>query len=65
MPKALYGFAGEPRAAMLLRQVETLRTRVRDLEAALEAAEAELTTLRALREDSVPTTIDLEEGALA
>jgi hypothetical protein len=65
MPKALYGFAGEPRAAMMLRQVEALRARVRDLEAALEAAEAELSTLRALRDDSVRTTIDLEEGALA
>lgn len=65
MPKALYGFAGEPRAAMLLRQVEALRTRVRDLEAALEAAESEMSALRAKGEDTVRTSIDLEEGALA
>lgn len=63
MAKALFGFAGDPRAAMLLRQVENLERRVRELEAALEASEAEVVTLRAMTENR---TIELaEEGALA
>ena len=37
MAKALYGFLGEPRASMLLKQVAELQARVRDLERALEA----------------------------
>lgn len=63
MAKAIFGFAGDPRAAMLLRQVETLQRRVRDLEAELEASAAEITALRASTSDR---TIKLEEeGALA
>jgi len=63
MAKALYGFVGEPRAAMLLRQLEILQQRVRELETALEASEVELMALRAMTETR---TIELEEeGALA
>ena len=63
MAKALYGFVGEPRAAMLLKQLEVLQTRVRELEAALEASEAEVMALRAMTDTR---TIALEEeGALA
>lgn len=50
MAKALYGFLGEPRAAMLLKQVADLKKRVADLERALEAAEAEVIALRAIAE---------------
>jgi len=48
MAKALYGFLGEPRASMLLKQVADLQRRVRELEKALEAAEAEVIGLRAI-----------------
>jgi len=63
MAKALFGFAGDPRAAMLLRQVEMLQKRVQDLEAMLEASEAEVIALRAL--DGARTIELEEEGALA
>lgn len=63
MAKALYGFVGEPRAAMLLRQVESLQRRVFDLEEALAAAQAQLTTLTEM--DDADLKIELEEGALA
>jgi hypothetical protein len=63
MAKALYGFVGEPRAAMLLRQLEILQQRVRELETALEASEVEVMALRAMADSR---TIELEEeGALA
>lgn len=63
MAKALFGFAGDPRAALLLRQVENLERRVRQLEAELETSKSEAAALRALAEDR---TIELaEEGALA
>lgn len=63
MAKALFGFAGDPRAAMLLRQVENLHRRVKELESALESSEAEILALRALAENR---TIELEQqGALA
>ena len=63
MAKALFGFAGDPRTAMLLRQVENLQRRVEELEAALESSEAEVIALRALTDSR---TIELEEeGALA
>ena len=58
MAKALFGFAGDPRAAMLLRQVETLQERIRQLETALEASEAEVMALRALADSA---SISLEE----
>lgn len=47
MSKALFGYLGEPRAYMLLKQISDLQARVNELEKALEAAEAELMTLRA------------------
>ncbi len=50
MAKALYGFLGEPRASMLLKQVADLQRRVNDLEKSLEAAEAEVIALRAVAE---------------
>jgi hypothetical protein len=58
MAKALYGFVGEPRAAMLLKQLEVLQARVRELETALEASEAEVMALRAMTDSR---TIELEE----
>ena len=48
MAKALYGFLGEPRGSMLLKQVSDLQRRVSDLEEALKAAEAEVIALRAV-----------------
>ena len=65
MAKALYGFLGEPRALMLLKQVAELQARVRDLERALEAAEAEVIALRAIAESKVETTKLEEVRALA
>jgi len=53
MAKALYGFLGEPRASMLLKQVADLQARVKELEKALEAAEAEVIALRAIAESKV------------
>lgn len=47
MSKALFGYLGEPRAYVLLKQINDLQSRVRELERALEAAEAELMALRA------------------
>lgn len=40
MSKALYGAAVDPRSLQLMDEVRALRTRVAELEAALEAAEA-------------------------
>ncbi|HEV2685135.1 MAG TPA: hypothetical protein VKV69_13265 [Actinomycetota bacterium] len=65
MAKALYGFLGEPRASMLLKQVAELQARVRDLERALEAAEAEVIALRAIAESKIETTKLEEVRALA
>ena len=65
MAKALYGFLGEPRASMLLKQVAELNARVRDLEKALEAAEAEVIALRAIAESKIETTKLEEIRALA
>jgi hypothetical protein len=65
MAKALYGFLGEPRASMLLKQVAELNARVRDLEKALEAAEAEVIALRAIAESKIETTKLEEVRALA
>lgn len=53
MSKALYGYLGEPRAYVLLKQMSDLQERVRELEKALEAAEAEVITLRAIVESKV------------
>lgn len=55
MAKALYGFLGEPRASMLLKQVADLQARVKELEKALESAEAEVIALRAIAETKVET----------
>jgi uncharacterized protein YlxW (UPF0749 family) len=65
MAKALYGFLGEPRASMLLKQVADLQARVRDLEKTLEAAEAEVIALRAIAESKIETTKLEEVRALA
>jgi ribosomal protein L11 len=65
MAKALYGFMGEPRASMLLKQVAELQSRVRELEKALEAAEAEVIALRAIAESKIETTKLEEVRALA
>jgi hypothetical protein len=67
MAKALYGFLGEPRASMLLKQVADLQKRVRDLERSLEAAESEVIALRAIAEVKAESrsleseTLELEE----
>lgn len=59
MAKALYGFIGEPRASMLLKQIADLQAHVRDLEKALEAAEADVIALRAIAESKVESrTLD-------
>lgn len=55
MAKALYGFLGEPRASMLLKQVADLQRRVKELERSLEAAEAEVIALRAIAESKAET----------
>ncbi|MGZ4104939.1 MAG: hypothetical protein ACXVQY_03410 [Actinomycetota bacterium] len=65
MAKALYGFLGEPRASMLLKQVAELQARVRELEKALESAEAEVIALRAIAESKMETTKLEEVRALA
>jgi hypothetical protein len=62
MAKALYGFVGEPRAALLLRQVAEMRARVAELERALESAEAEVIALRAIAE--AKTEVKLDEVAV-
>jgi len=61
MAKALYGFLGEPRASMLLKQVADLQKRVLELEKALEASEAEVIALRAIAETKAETA-ELEEA---
>jgi len=65
MAKALYGFLGEPRASMLLKQVADLQRRVKELEHSLEAAEAEVIALRAIAETRVETRSLDEVRALA
>jgi hypothetical protein len=65
MAKALYGFLGEPRASMLLKQVAELQNRVKELEKALEAAEAEVIALRAIAESKIERTKLEEVRALA
>lgn len=65
MAKALYGFLGEPRASMILRQVSDLQKRVNELEKALEAAEAEVIALRAIAESKIEPAKLEEVRALA
>ena len=65
MAKALYGFLGEPRASMLLKQVAELQNKVKELEKALEAAEAEVIALRAIAESKIERTKLEEVRALA
>jgi uncharacterized protein YlxW (UPF0749 family) len=60
MAKALYGFMGEPRASMLLKQVADLQRKVEELEKHLAAAEAEVITLRAAVSEK-PRSVKLEE----
>lgn len=48
MSKALFGYLGEPRAYVLLKQITDLKGQVSELEKALHAAEAEVMALRAL-----------------
>ena len=50
MSKALFGYLGEPRAYVLLKQIADLKARVAELEKTLESAEAELIALRAIAE---------------
>lgn len=56
MSKALYGYLGEPRAYVLLKQITELQARVMELEKALQAAEAEVLTLRAMVDSKEETT---------
>ena len=65
MAKALYGFLGEPRASMLLKQVADLQNRIKELEKALEAAEAEVIALRAIAESKVESSSLEDVRALA
>lgn len=53
MSKALYGYLGEPRAYVLLKQISDLQARVSELEKAIEAAEAEVITLRAIADSKM------------
>lgn len=48
MSKALFGYLGEPRAYVLLKQIAELKARITELEKALHAAEAEVMALRAI-----------------
>ena len=48
MSKALFGYLGEPRAYVLLKQISDLQARVAELEKALQSAEAEVMALRAI-----------------
>ncbi|MHB8513549.1 MAG: hypothetical protein ACYDCC_15440 [Actinomycetota bacterium] len=48
MSKALFGYLGEPRAYVLLKQIEDLKAQVSELEKALHSAEAEVMALRAI-----------------
>ena len=50
MSKALFGYLGEPRAYVLLKQIADLKARITELEKALEATEAEVIALRAIAE---------------
>lgn len=53
MSKALFGYLGEPRAYVLLKQISDLQARVAELEKALEAAEAEVLALRAIADSKM------------
>lgn len=48
MSKALFGYLGEPRAYVLLKQIADLKAQVLELEKALHSAEAEVMALRAI-----------------
>ncbi|HVL90272.1 MAG TPA: hypothetical protein VM841_08570 [Actinomycetota bacterium] len=48
MSKALFGYLGEPRAYVLLKQIAELKARVAELEKSLQSAEAEVMALRAI-----------------
>lgn len=48
MSKALFGYLGEPRAYVLLKQIAELKERVAELERSLQSAEAEVMALRAI-----------------
>lgn len=48
MSKALFGYLGEPRAYMLLKQIGEMKTRIAELERELHASEAEVLALRAI-----------------
>jgi hypothetical protein len=50
MSKALFGYLGEPRAYVLLKQIADLKARVAELEKSLESAESEVIALRAIAE---------------
>lgn len=50
MSKALFGYLGEPRAYVLLKQIAELKERVAELERSLQSAEAEVMALRAIAE---------------
>jgi hypothetical protein len=64
MAKALYGFLGEPRTSMLLKQLADLKARVSELEKALETAQGEAISLRALVGPKVETRSLDDVGAL-
>jgi len=65
MAKALYGFLGEPRTSMLLKQLADLKARVVELEKELEASQAEVITLRAIAGAKVEARKLDDVGALA
>ncbi|HEX9695628.1 MAG TPA: hypothetical protein VGB64_04870 [Actinomycetota bacterium] len=48
MSKALFGYLGEPRAYVLLKQIAELKAQVAELEKSLQSAEAEVMALRAI-----------------
>lgn len=50
MSKALFGYLGEPRAYVLLKQISELKEHVAELERSLQSAEAEVMALRAIAE---------------
>jgi molecular chaperone GrpE (heat shock protein) len=56
MSKALFGYLGEPRAYVLLKQIADLQARVAELEKQLQAAEAEVMALRAIAETKMEET---------
>ena len=56
MSKALFGYLGEPRAYVLLKQIADLKARVTELEQALHSAEAEVMALRAIADAKMEET---------